>query len=66
MVASRTYTEATVLAKPVKVEDAGITSVAQFTYSLHSSLPDGHNCKGVCMGGGEREGGREGEGGGEG
>ena len=69
MVASRTYTEATVLAEPVKVEYAGITSVTQFTYSLHSSLPDGHNCKGsVCIfGWGERgrergrEGGREGE-----
>ena len=27
VVASRTYTEATVLAEPVKIEDAGITSV---------------------------------------
>ena len=49
MVASRTYTEATVLAEPVKVEDAGITCVTKFTYPLYSSLPDRHNYKGVCV-----------------
>ena len=44
MVASRAYTETTVLAEPVEVEDAGITSVTELTDALYSSLPDGYHC----------------------
>ena len=45
MVTGRTDTEATVLAEPVEVEYAGITCVAQLTYALHGTLPDGNDCK---------------------